>query len=136
MPVHPTTDQIQRLADSGDSEPVIMLNLLRFKDHADGIDQGITGAEAYERYSTATEPFLQAVGGRVLMAITPEQSVIGPPDGEWDLVALVEYPSRAKFLEMAMDPDYRKIHTHREAALQDSRLIACTAAISMRSRWK
>jgi uncharacterized protein (DUF1330 family) len=41
-------------------------------------------------------------------------------------VLLVEYPSRAKFLEMAMNPEYLKIHAHREAALADSRLIACT----------
>ena len=39
-----------------------MLNLLRFKAMADGVDEGVTGAEAYARYSTATAPFLQAVG--------------------------------------------------------------------------
>ena len=39
-----------------------MLNLLRFKDRADGIDgvDGITGAEAYERYGAAVVPFLAA----------------------------------------------------------------------------
>ena len=42
-----------------------MLNLLRFKPRADGIDQGATGAEAYGRYSVAAEPFLRAVGGRL-----------------------------------------------------------------------
>ncbi len=51
--------------------------------------------------------------------------VIGPSESEWDLILLVEYPSRAKFLEMANNPDYMKIHAHREAALADSRLIAC-----------
>jgi hypothetical protein len=38
---------------------------------------------------------------------------------------LVEYPSRAKFLEMAMNEEYIKVHAHREAALADSRIIAC-----------
>jgi uncharacterized protein (DUF1330 family) len=51
--------------------------------------------------------------------------VIGPPDSEWDLVLLVQYPSRAKFLEMATNPEYLKIHAHRDAALADSRLVAC-----------
>jgi uncharacterized protein (DUF1330 family) len=125
MPVHPTAEQIQELTQSNDGGPVVMVNLLRFKEQADGIDEGISGAEAYARYSLATQPFLDGVGGRLLMAVQPQQSVIGPLDGEWDLVLLVEYPSRAKFLEMATNPEYLKVHEHREAALADSRLIAC-----------
>ena len=126
MPVHPTAEQLQELTSSADGGPVIMLNLLKFKPVADGIDEGVSGAEAYARYSAATEPFLRAVGGRLRLATQPRQSVIGPASSEWDLVLLVEYPSRAKFLEMAMNPDYLKIHAHREAALADSRLIACS----------
>jgi uncharacterized protein (DUF1330 family) len=103
-----------------------MLNLLRFKEHADGIDEGVSGAEAYARYSAATEPFLRGVGGRLKAAGVVDGSVVGPDEAEWDLVLWVEYPSRKKFLEMAMNPDYLKIHAHREAALADSRLIACS----------
>jgi uncharacterized protein (DUF1330 family) len=125
VPVHPTTEQIQALVASADPEPFVMLNLLRFKAEADGIDEGISGAEAYARYSVAAEPFLTGVGGRLLTAIQPQQSVIGPTESEWDLVLLVEYPSRAKFLEMATNPEYLQIHAHREAALADSRLVAC-----------
>lgn len=126
MPVHPTAEQVKQLSESPDSGPVVMLNLLRFKAQADGIDEGVTGAEAYARYSVAVEPFLAGVGGRLLMAVQPQQSVIGPQEGEWDLVLLVEYPSRAKFLEMATNEDYLSEHAHREAALADSRLIACS----------
>lgn len=127
MAVYPNPDQLQALAESGDDEPIVMVNLLRFKPMADGIDEGVSGAEAYARYSVATEPFLRAVGGRLLSAVQPKQSVIGPPEGEWDLILLVEYPSRQKFLEMASNPEYQKIHAHRDAALADSRLIACTS---------
>jgi uncharacterized protein (DUF1330 family) len=126
MPVHPTAEQVQALVASTDSEPFVMLNLLRFKADADGIDQGVSGAEAYARYSVAAEPFLRSVGGQLLSAIQPQQSVIGPAESEWDLVLLVQYPSRAKFIEMATNPEYLKIHAHREAALADSRLVACT----------
>ena len=125
MPVHPTAEQIQRLTQSSDDGPVVMLNLLKFKERADGIDAGVSGAEAYARYSHATEGFLNGVGGRLLMAVRPHQSVIGPAEREWDLVLLVEYPSRARFLEMATNQDYLKVHAHREAALADSRLVAC-----------
>jgi uncharacterized protein (DUF1330 family) len=126
MPLHPTTEQIQQLAESTNDGPVVMVNLLRFKEHADGIDEGVSGAEAYARYSAATEPFLKAVGGSLRAAGRVEGSVVGPAEPEWDLVLFVEYPSRAKFLEMAMNPEYLKVHAHREAALSDSRLIACS----------
>ena len=53
--------------------------------------------------------------------------VIGPEALEWDMALMVEYPSRAKFLEMAGNPDYLAVHAHRAAALVDSRLIACRA---------
>lgn len=125
MSVLPTEQQLSDIVSSGDHGPVVMLNLLRFKPMADGIDEGVTGAEAYARYSAATEPFLRGVGGRLVAAVQPQQTVIGPPESEWDLILLVEYPSRTKFMEMAANPEYLKIHAHREAALADSRLIAC-----------
>jgi uncharacterized protein (DUF1330 family) len=125
--VLPTPEQFERISSSDDDSPVIMLNLLRFKERADGIDaaDGITGAEAYARYGAAVVEHLDRVGGRILWTIVPQESVIGPAEGEWDLVAAVEYPSRAMFLQMASDPGYLAIHAHREAAVEDSRLIAC-----------
>jgi uncharacterized protein (DUF1330 family) len=129
MTIAPTRAQLEQLAASDDPAPVIMVNLLRFKERADGIHgaAGITGAEAYGRYAEAAAPHLARVGGRILLATAPQQSVIGPEEAEWDLVVSVEYPSRKAFLAMATDPDYLKIHGHREAALADSRLIACAS---------
>lgn len=126
MSIEPSREQFDRLAASGDQSPVIMINLLRFKERADGIDEadGITGVEAYARYAAAVEPFLAAVGGRLLLAVATTDSVVGPYDREWDMVVAVEYPSRAAFLEMATNPEYLKVHAHRRAALADARLIA------------
>ncbi len=129
MSIEPTPEQFQRLATSEDPGPVVMLNLLRFKDRADGIDaeDGITGAEAYARYGAAVLAHLERVGGRVLMALNAEESVIGPEPGEWDMVLLAEYPSRKAFLEMIGDPAYQAVHGHRAAGVADSRLVACRA---------
>ncbi len=127
MAIAPTETQVNELLAAGSAGPVIMLNLLRFKEHADGIDEGISGVEAYGRYAEATAPFLAEVGGRVLLAAEAQQMVIGPEALEWDMALMVEYPSRAKFLEMAGNPDYLAVHAHRAAALVDSRLIACRA---------
>jgi uncharacterized protein (DUF1330 family) len=126
MAITPTQAQIEHLmADADPDQPVIMLNLLRFKDHAEGIDDGVSGREAYERYAEATAPFLARVGGRLLLAADAEQMVVGPEALEWDMALMVEYPSRHKFFEMATDPGYLRAHEHRAAALSDSRLIAC-----------
>ncbi len=128
--LEPSPGQIERLlaASSADSGTVVMINLLRFKDQADGIDAeaGISGAEAYGRYAAAVGVHLDRVGGRVLLALRTRDSVIGPDEHEWDMVIAVEYPSRQAFLEMTSDPSYLELHGHRTAALADSRLIGCT----------
>lgn len=127
MPLTPTESQIERLAATDSDDPVIMLNLLRFKERAEGVDEGMSGREAYARYGEKVAPFLAAVGGRLLSAVEAKQVVIGPEETEWDAVLLVEYPSPKSFLQMAADPAYLAVHAHREAALADSRLIACAA---------
>ncbi len=123
--VEPTPDQLRRLAESTDPSAILMLNLLRFKERADGVDaaDGISGREAYERYALAVVAHLERVGGRVLHMAAPGASVIGPPDQDWDMLLLVRYPSRQAFLAMVADPEYQAIHGHRAAALADSRLV-------------
>ena len=125
--IDPTPPQLQALADSSDPAPLVMLNLLRFKDRADGIDaaDGITGAEAYARYGAEAVKHIARIGGRVLLTLGAQHSVIGPDAAEWDMVIAVEYPSRRAFLEMISDADYLEAHRHRTAAVADSRLIAC-----------
>ena len=43
---------------------------------------------------------------------------------------LVEYPSRAAFVEMVSSPEYLAAHAHRERALERTIVIACTPAPS------
>ena len=125
--LEPSPEQLASLQSTDRDGPVVMLNLLRFREHAIGIDaaDNISGAEAYARYGASVLPHLQRVGGRVLLTLPAEQSVVGPDAPEWDLVLVVQYPSRQAFLSMIADPDYLQIHHHRAAALADSRLIAC-----------
>jgi len=42
----------------------------------------------------------------------------------WDIVMLVQYPSRKAFLEMANNPDYIKVHQNREDGLERAVLYA------------
>ena len=123
----PEEDQLARLAERDSSTPVVMMNLIKFRDQAEPPAEGMTGAEAYGAYSAAVAPMLERVGGRVLSAVRCEEGVIGPPEPEWDLVVIVEYPSAQAFLEMVSSADYLEAHRLRAAGVADSRLAASTS---------
>lgn len=128
--VDPTPEQARAFAETaGDDAPVFMLNLLRFNEEVEGLEEGaISGAEAYALYAAATASHLARVGGEVVWAGGCGDALIGPADREWDLAAVVRYPSRAAFLEMVGDPGYQENVGHRTAAVADSRLIPCAPA--------
>lgn len=86
---------------------MVMLNLLAFKP--DG------GQERYMEYGAAVAPLLEKAGGRIVWAGAPAPALLG--DGSWDLVALVEYPTRQAFLEMIGSPAYQEIAHLRTEAL-------------------
>ena len=65
-------------------------------------------------------------GGITLGPAAAAQVALIAPEGEqWDELLLVRYPSKAAFLGMLADPEYRAATVHRTAALADSRLIGC-----------
>ena len=118
MHIDPTPEQAQAFAARRDEPgPVFMLNLLRFSE-----------AEAYGRYAAAAQEHLARVGGEMLWAGACDEALIGPQAREWDVVAIVRYPSRSAFLEMVGDPGYQAIVGDRTAGLADSRLIPCAQA--------
>jgi len=99
-------------ARAGEDSPVVMLNLLAFK--ADG------GRERYEEYGAAVAPLLSGVGGRLVFAGEPAAAMIG--DHSWDLVVLVEYPTRQAFLDMIGSAAYQEIAHLRTEALDRGEL--------------
>ncbi|MBN8867152.1 MAG: DUF1330 domain-containing protein [Solirubrobacterales bacterium] len=121
--IDPTPEQFRALAESDDESPIVMVNLVRFKERATGIDEGMSGAEAYATYGQKIAPYLAQVGGELLQAVTTEESVVGPERAEWDMVLLVRYPSRKAFLAMVSDPGYQREHEHRAAGVEEARLI-------------
>jgi uncharacterized protein (DUF1330 family) len=115
---------------SPDRGPVVMLNLLRFRERADYSHApelepagGTTGREAYARYMREMLPLLEASGGAVLFSGTCAPFLIGPQDESWDHVLLVRQASKAAFLAFASDPESQRITAHRTAAISDSRLL-------------
>jgi uncharacterized protein (DUF1330 family) len=119
------------LAGVPDDQPVVMLNLLRYRPAADyppGSDFApCSGREAYERYGRRAIRFVAGVGGAVMWRGGGQATLIGPATERWDELLLVRYPSKQAFLAMVGDPDYQAIVVHRAAALEDSRLAAFRA---------
>ena len=104
--------EFQELVERGDEGPVVMLNLLDLKPGG--------GRERYAAYADAVAPLLERAGGRVLFAGEGNAALIGP--SKWDLVALVEYPTRRAFVEMISSPEYQAIAHLRTEALERSEL--------------
>lgn len=110
--------------------PIVMLNLLRFKETADFIScpelmpvSPISGRDCYKLYMKHTFSFLKEAGGELVFKGNANPYVIGPLDEEWDMILLVKHASKEEFLKFASNTEYLKIQGYRTAALEDSRLI-------------
>ncbi len=103
----PTPEQMQAYMSLDHDGPVVMVNLLKFKP--DG------GAAEYAKYGAAVAPILKKIGARILFSGQARVCLIG--NGDWDAVALVEYPNKMALVKMAQSPEYQAIHHHREAGL-------------------
>ena len=69
--VYPTREKLMELAGSADKNPIVMLNLLKFRDVAeykDGRAEKISGREAYMLYADARRGIVEAGGGRMLIS--------------------------------------------------------------------
>ena len=126
MAIYPTPEQIQTLLTGPADQPVVMVNLLRFKPRADAPDEDLSGEEAYRRYARPMRAFVESKGGRFLWIGRVDSQVIGTGGEGFHVIALVEYPSREAFLAIATDPHVQEIGVHRVAGLESQWLIAAT----------
>src|SRR5690554_6058177 len=106
--LRPRDEQLEKFFERAGTDrdgPVVMVNLLKFRERAaypDGRDAHLSGFEAYMRYGLAVASIVEGLGGRMLYAGAVDGLMIGHADELWDQVALVEYPSRKAFSEMVM----------------------------------
>lgn len=111
--VSPSPEQLQQFLALPVDGPVVMLNLLKFKPG---------GQAEYLKYGAAVQPLLAENGARMIFSGRAEFCLIGHAD--WDMVALVEYPSRQALITMTTSEAYQAIHHHREAGLEGQVLYA------------
>jgi uncharacterized protein (DUF1330 family) len=106
-----TPEQLAAQAAADDGTPVVMLNLVAYR--------GGTGIDEYLRYSRGFVPLLKACGGTILWAGDVTGVALGDEaTDDWDYAVLVQYPSRASFVEVMQSPAYAAINEHRLAGLR------------------
>jgi len=119
--LYPTKEQIQALLADPAPGPVVMLNLLRFKPG---------GEAAYRRYATEMRKIVEGRGGRFVWTGRVTAQVVGSGGEGFEVVGLVEYPSRKVFVEVATSKEVAAIGVHRTEGLEGQWLLATTEARS------
>jgi len=125
--IRPNRDQFRELLEAPDDGPVVMLNLLKFKELSTG--GASTGGAEYRKYGDVAVEMIEARGGKVIWTGRAEQVLIGDPTEDWDVVLLVQYPSRRAFVEMVSAPEYEQAHEHRESGLERTVVVACSPRV-------
>ena len=117
--LRPNPSQLAEFA-LGDDDPILMVNLLKFKDKAeyeDGRATNLTGREAYEIYVTETREHLANVGAELILGGEVNGLLLGEVEELWDAFGVARYPSRKAMIAMARNPAYIESEKHRAAGL-------------------
>ena len=118
--VTPSAEQIEGFLAPDAAGPIYMVNLLKFKAHAeyeDGRETSLSGREAYMLYATEVAMVITQVGGKLTFGGDVKRLLLGEVEELWDQVAIAMYPSRAAMFEMIQLPAYAEISVHRTAGL-------------------
>jgi len=110
--------------------PIVMVNLMRFRDRS--LDGRGSGWDAYLRYSALTVPMIKARGGTLLWTSDAKAVALGREEGnQWDYLALVYYPSVTAFIDMMTSADYEtRCDPHRTNGCAEHLIIATAEAYS------
>jgi uncharacterized protein (DUF1330 family) len=136
--LEPTQEAGRAFVMRGISGPVVMLNLLRFREVADysaspelAPEVPMSGREAFQRYVEHTKPYLKESGGELIFLGMGGLFLIGPHDEYWDATMLVRQHSVEAFLTFASHQSYLAGIGYRTAALEDSRLLPLSEVPSL-----
>ena len=125
MAIYPTSEQVQTLLAGPPDQPIVMVNVLRFKSRADA-EADESGEASYRRYADEMRKVVESHGGRFVWMARVDSVVIGDEDKMFDMIGLVEYPSRQKFVEIMFSDRVKEIGRDRSAGLESQWLIATT----------
>ena len=121
---------VRGLAELDQQAPVVMANLMRFRERS--LDGDGSGWDAYLRYSALTVPMIKARGGTLLWTGDAKAVALGVADAhQWDYLALVYYPTVAAFIDMMTSQEYeQRCDPHRTNGCAEHVIIATKEAYS------
>jgi uncharacterized protein (DUF1330 family) len=121
---------VRGLENLDQQTPVVMLNLMRFRERS--LDGDGSGWDAYLRYSALTVPMIKARGGTLLWTGEAKTVALGQQEGnQWDYLALVYYPTVAAFIDMMTSEDYeQRCDPHRTNGCAEHVIVATREAYS------
>ena len=121
---------VKGLQEMDQQAPVVMVNLMRFRERS--LDGDGSGWDAYLRYSALTVPMIKARGGTLLWTGDARTVALGRQDGnQWDYLALVYYPTVSAFVDMMTSQDYeQRCDPHRTNGCAEHVIIATEEAYS------
>jgi uncharacterized protein (DUF1330 family) len=119
--VFPTDPKrIAAMQEDGPPGPILMVNLLKFREkarYADGRASDLSGRDAYMIYGKAVARLLPKFGGKGILAADVTFLSLGQVEELWDEVAIAQYPNRAALWAMSTSKEWQEIAVHREAGL-------------------
>ena len=127
--VYPGPDQIADMQKPGPDGPIVMVNLLKFREkaqYADGRETDLSGHAAYQLYGRVAAKLVEMHGGKILYVGDVSFLGLGKCNPLWDEVALAQYPSRKALWEMSISSEWREAAVHREAGLEGQLNIETT----------
>jgi len=108
-----------------DGKDVMMLNAIRLYDNPrkiPGVQPDETSREVLNRYNRFVMPYLLKRGGYPIMAgraAADSVEVWGLENAEkWTMGAIVRYRSRRDMMEMVNNPEFKKVHKFKYAAME------------------
>ncbi|RZK32711.1 MAG: hypothetical protein EOO63_00470 [Hymenobacter sp.] len=112
-------------------QPVVMLNLLRYRDQAAYDDPTTqppqTGQQAFHAYIEAFLQYNDPAEFTIVFQGAAQAQLAGRPGEQWDAVALVEYRNLGVFRRWVESDFYtNQVAPIRRAALADWRLLLLT----------
>jgi len=128
----PTESQIATLQSLPGDAPIAALNLFKLHERAQyrpedpefGTPEAdVSGQEAFSRYSAEAGAKLRSLGGNTVFTASVDQVMIGPEALDFDLAAVMYFPTRSAFMAMLSDPDFQSASRHRYAALAKHNML-------------
>jgi uncharacterized protein (DUF1330 family) len=108
--------------------PVYMVNLLKYREKS--LDGNGSGRDAYMRYGAVVSQKHKDLGAVVIwMGKVEHLALKEGGDTDWDVVQLVYYPSREKFVEMVTSDWYQAANEDRVNGTEKHVIFATSTVI-------